>query len=81
VGVFLSAVGIYKPLVDFAGCGATVPLTGFGHNLAKGVKEAVDAKGLLGVLSGGLSSAAAGLAAVILFGYIFAIIFNSHPKK
>ncbi len=79
-GVILSAVGLYQPLVDFAGCGATVPLTGFGHALAKGVKEAVEADGLLGALTGGPTASAAGIAAVIFFGYLFAIFFNSRPQ-
>lgn len=57
-GVFLSAVGLYKPLVDFAGCGATVPLTGFGNTLAQGVREAIDEKGFLGIFTGGLTATA-----------------------
>ena len=79
-GVFLSAVGIYGPLVEFAGAGATVPLTGFGHILAEGVKEAVNQKGLLGALFGGLSAAATGISAAIVFGFISALIFKSGDK-
>lgn len=79
-GVFLSAVGLYQPLVDFAGCGATVPLSGFGHCLAKGVRLAIEREGALGILTGGFSSAAAGLSAVVFFGYLFAILFNSRPE-
>lgn len=80
-GVILTAVGLYKPLIDFAGCGATTPLTGFGYSLASGVKKAVDEKGLIGALTGGLTGTAGGISAAILFGYIFALIFRSHPKK
>lgn len=79
-GVFLSAVGVYGPLVEFAGAGATVPLTGFGHVLAEGVKEAVNQKGLLGALFGGLSAAATGISAAIIFGFISALIFKSGDK-
>ena len=79
-GVVLSAVGLYQPLVDLAGCGATVPLSGFGHTLAKGVRQAVEADGLLGALTGGPTASAAGIAAVVFFGYIFAILFNSRPQ-
>jgi stage V sporulation protein AE len=81
LGVVLSAVGIYGPLVDFAGAGATVPLTGFGHLLAEGVKKAVDEFGIIGVLSGGISAAATGLGAVIVFGFIAALIFRSGDKN
>ena len=77
-GVILGAFGIYQPIVDWAGAGATVPLTGFGYNLAKGVKQAVDQDGLLGVLKGGLTASAAGIAAAIVFGFIVALI--SKPK-
>lgn len=78
LGVILTGIGIYKPLVDFAGAGATVPLTGFGYSLAKGVMEEVDSKGLLGVLTGGLSATSAGIAAAVFFGFIAALI--SKPK-
>ena len=66
-GVILGALGLYKPLIDFAGAGATVPLTGFGNLLAKGVREAVDEKGLLGALTGGMSATAGGISAAICF--------------
>lgn len=81
LGVVLTAVGLYVPLVEFAGCGATTPLTGFGYSLATGVKKAVDEKGLIGALTGGLTGTAGGIAAAIVFGYTFALIFRSHPKK
>lgn len=81
LGVFLTAVGVYKPLVDFAGCGATTPLTGFGYSLAEGVRKAVDEKGLIGALTGGFTGASGGIAAAIIFGYLFALIFRSRPKK
>ncbi len=80
-GVVLGAVGIYKPLIDFAGAGATTPLTGFGYLISKGVKEAVGEKGLLGALTGGLTAAAGGIAAALVFGYIAALIFRGKPKK
>ncbi len=79
-GVFLGAVGLYKPLADFAGAGATTPLTGFGYNIAKGVREAVDEKGLLGALTGPLTAAAGGTAAALVFGYIVALIAKGKPK-
>ena len=79
-GVVLTAVGLYKPLVEFAGAGATVPLTGFGYTLATGVQEAVREDGLLGALTGGSIAAAAGISAAIFFGYIFALIFKPHDK-
>ncbi len=77
-GVILSAVGIYGPLVEFAGCGASVPLTGFGHLLAEGVRKAVEEKGLLGVLTGGLTATAGGIGAAIVFALLAALI--SKPK-
>ena len=77
-GVVLGALGVYLPLIDFAGAGATVPLTGFGAALAKGVREAVDKDGLLGVLTGGLTASSAGITAAMLFGLITALI--SKPK-
>ena len=76
LGVALTAVGLYEPIVEFAGAGATVPLTGFGYTMAKGTMEAVREKGLMGVLTGGVISAAAGIAAAILFGYIAALNHN-----
>ena len=79
-GVILGAVGLYKPLVDFAGGGATVPLTGFGYLLSKGVREAVDENGLLGVLMGGFTACAAGVAAAVFFSLIAGLIFKSGSK-
>ncbi len=79
-GVILGGLGLYQPLVDFAGAGATVPLTGFGWLLSKGVKEAITEKGLLGILSGGLTATSAGIAAAIFFGLIFALIFKPKDK-
>jgi len=80
-GAVLGALGIYQPLVDFAGAGASVPLLGFGNSLAQGVMEAVRQKGLLGILSGGISSTAAGITAAIVFGYLAAVIFQPGVKK
>ena len=79
-GAVLSASGLYKHIVDFAGAGASVPLTGFGHSLIQGVEKAVKEKGALGILTGGLSGAAAGITAVMLFSVIAAILFKSHRK-
>lgn len=80
-GVALTAVGIYEPIVEFAGAGATVPLTGFGYTLAMGVRKAVDEQGLFGVLSGGLTATAAGITAAMFFGVIAALIFRSRSKS
>lgn len=80
-GVVLGAVGLYKPIVDLAGAGATTPLTGFGYLIADGVKRAIAEKGLLGALTGGIGAAAGGIAAAICFGYLAAIIFKGKPKK
>lgn len=79
-GVVLSGFGLYQPLIDFAGAGASVPLTGFGHLLAKGVREAVAERGLFGVLSGGLTATAAGIAAAIVFALLVALIFKPGDK-
>lgn len=79
-GVVLSALGLYQPLVDWAGAGATVPLTGFGHSLAKGVREAVAERGLLGALTGGLTATAGGIAAAIVLGILVALLFRSRRK-
>lgn len=79
-GVFLTAIGIYEPLVDFAGAGATVPLTGFGYCLANGVKEAVQIDGILGVFTGGLKSTAGGITAAIVSGLIVSLIFKAKDK-
>ena len=80
-GVVLGALGLYQPLVDWGGAGATVPLTGFGNNLAKGVREAVQSDGLIGVLTGGLKAGAGGIAAAIFFGYLVALCFSSRDKS
>ncbi len=80
-GVVLGAVGVYEPLIDFAGAGASVPLTGFGNALAKGVREAVEKEGLLGVLKGGFTACATGIAAAMVFGLIGALVFKRKGKK
>ena len=80
-GVILGAVGLYKPLLDLAGAGAATPLTGFGYLVSKGVREAVDERGLLGALTGSLTAAAGGTAAALCFGYLAALIFKGKPKK
>lgn len=80
-GVVLGAVGLYQPLVDWAGAGATVPLTGFGNTLAKGVKQAVESDGLLGVFTGGFTASAAGICAAVFFGIVIALIFKPREKK
>lgn len=79
-GVILGAVGLYGPFAEFAGAGATVPLTGFGNVIAKGVRTAVDEKGLLGVLTGPLTAAAAGTTAALLFGFLAALLSRGKPK-
>ena len=80
-GVILGALGIYKYIIDFAGCGATVPLTGFGANLAKGTLEAVKENGILGAFIGGVKSSAGGIAAAVFFGYIASLIAKPKIKK
>ncbi len=80
IGVILSAVGVYKPIVEFASAGATVPLTGFGYSLVKGVKEGVAEYGLLGALSGGIAGTAAGISAALVFALIWSCIFKSRQK-
>ena len=80
IGVLLGAIGVYKPLVDFAGAGATVPLTGFGYLISEGVREAVDKQGLLGALTGGLTAAAGGIAAALIFGYLAAVFFKGKRR-
>ena len=79
-GVVLGALGLYQPIVDFAGGGATVPLTGFGNLLAKGVRQAVDENGIIGAFMGGFTSAAVGISAAIFFGLLAALIFKSGSK-
>ena len=80
-GVILGALGIYKPITEFAGAGATVPLTGFGYNLAKGVQEAVQENGFLGILTGGLKATAGGITAAIVAGLIVSLIFKPKDKS
>ena len=80
-GVILQAVGLYQPLVDWAGAGATVPLTGFGYSLAKGVAKAVGEQGLLGVITGGLTATAGGIAAAVVFGLLAAILCKPKEKR
>ena len=79
-GVVLGAVGIYKPIVDFAGAGATVPLTGFGYLISEGIKEAVDEQGLLGALTGAFTAAAGGISAALVFGYLSAVVFKGKRR-
>jgi stage V sporulation protein AE len=79
-GVILGALGLYKPLVDLAGAGASVPLTGFGYLISEGVREAVDKQGLLGALTGGLAAASGGIAAALIFGYLAAIFFKGKRR-
>ena len=81
LGVLLSAVGLYKPLAEWGGAGATVPLTGFGHTLAKGVKKAVAEKGWLGVFTGGLTAASGGITAAVVFAVLMALVFKPGDKK
>ena len=80
-GVILGGVGLYQPLAEWAGAGATVPLTGFGNLLAKGVTEAVAERGFLGALTGGAAAAAGGITAAIFFGFVVALLFKSKPKS
>ena len=79
-GAILSAVGIYKPIADFAGAGATVPLLGFGHSLILGVRDAVDSQGFAGIFTGGLRGTAGGIAAAIFFSLIASLIFRLRDK-
>lgn len=81
LGVVLGAVGVYGSLVDFAGAGATVPLTGFGYALGKGAMEAAQEKGVLGAFTGGITATAGGIAAAVFFGYINALLFNPKTKN
>ena len=80
-GIVLGACGIYEPLVKYAGCGASVPLTGFGNVLWKGVKEAVDANGFLGLFQGGFKASAVGISAALIFGYLASWIFEPKMRK
>ena len=79
-GVLISAVGLYAPLAELAGAGVTTPLSGFGHLIAKGVREAVDEQGLLGALTGGLTAAAGGISAALVFGYLAAVVFKGKRR-
>ena len=81
LGVFLQAIGVYQPLVDYAGAGATVPLLGFGYSLAKGVAKAVAEKGPLGILTGGLTATSGGIAAAVVFAVLAAIFFKPKEKR
>ena len=79
-GVILGAVGLYGPIVDIAGAGATVPLTGFGYLISEGIREAVDKQGILGALTGGIASAAGGIAAALIFGYLASVFFKGKRR-
>ena len=79
-GVFLGAIGLYKPIAEFAGAGATVPLTGFGYSLSKGVKEAVSQDGFIGILTGGLKATAGGITAAIIAGLLMSVLFKAKDK-
>lgn len=80
-GTFLTFLGLYEPLVELAGAGATIPLTGFGYSLFKGVRTAISEKGFLGIFTGGLTGTAAGITAAIVFGYLVALICKPKPKQ
>lgn len=80
-GVVLGALGIYRPIAEWGGAGATVPLTGFGYLMSKGAAEAIKAHGFLGALTGGITAAAAGIAAAVFFGYLAALIFKPGDKS
>ena len=80
IGVVLGAVGIYEPFSKWAGCGATVPLLGFGNNLWKGMKEAIEESGFLGLFKGGFTSSAVGISGAIIFGYLASLIFKPKMK-
>lgn len=81
IGVILGAVGVYEPLIEFAGAGASVPLTGFGNLIAKGVRKAVDQDGFLGIFTGGLTAAAGGITAAVIAGLIASFVFKSKDKS
>lgn len=80
-GVVLGGLGIYKYLADWGGAGATIPLTGFGYNLAKGAQKAVQEQGVLGILTGGVKASAAGITAAVFFGYLMALLFEPKDKS
>lgn len=79
-GVILTGLGLYQPLVDFAGAGATVPLTGFGYSLAKGVEKALDERGLIGAMTGGLTATAGGITAALVCAFLASVFFRGKPK-
>ena len=81
IGVILGALGVYKPVVEFAGAGASVPLTGFGYALSKGVKEAVQQEGFLGIFTGGLKACAGGITIAVFFGLLTSLIFKPKDKS
>ncbi len=81
IGVLLGAVGLYRPFAEFAGAGATVPLTGFGYNLSKGVKEAVDSDGFLGIFTGGLKACSGGITAAVIAGLLASLFFKPKDKS
>lgn len=81
IGVFLGAIGVYEPLAEFAGAGATVPLTGFGYSLAKGVKEAVEQDGFLGIFTGGLKATAGGITVAVTAGLLASFLFRAKDKS
>ncbi len=81
IGVFLGAIGVYQPFADWAGAGASVPLTGFGNLLAQGIKKAIAEKGAMGIMTGGLTASAAGICAAVFFSYIVALIFKPREKS
>ena len=81
VGAFLELFGLYKPIIEFAQAGGSVPLTGFGSILTDGVKKAIDSEGFIGILKGGLIASAAGIDASLLFGFLASVVFKSKPKK
>lgn len=81
IGIAMGALGLYKPIIDFAGAGATVPLTGFGYTLWTGVKDAIDNEGFLGIFKGGFGASAIGISASLLLGVIAAVIFKPKTKK
>lgn len=80
-GTALTVLGVYEPLVEFAGCGATIPLTGFGYTLAKGAREGITQDGISGILSGGVTGAAGGITAAVVAGLLMALIFKPKAKK
>ena len=81
IGVILGALGLYKPIIDFAGAGATVPLTGFGYTLSKGVRESVDKNGFIGIFTGGFEACAGGICAAIVAGLVVSLIFKAKDKS